>query len=84
MTGMTFRDYAMSRRIEYASRLLLDPLNNVSAVSDQCGFTTPAYFARVFRKYFGCSPTDYTNDPRSTAALVPPRQEKICSTAEIS
>jgi AraC-like DNA-binding protein len=84
MTGMTFRDYAMSRRIEYASRLLLDPLNNVSAVSDRCGFTTPAYFARVFRKYFGCSPTAYTNDPRSTAAMVPPRQQKICSTAEIS
>ncbi len=64
VTGMTFRDYAISRRIEHAKRLLLDPLNNVSLVSERCGFSTPAYFARVFRKFEGCSPTEFSNDPR--------------------
>ena len=49
MTHMTFREYVLSRRIDFARRLLLDPLNNISGVSDSCGFSTPAYFARVFR-----------------------------------
>jgi len=68
MTGMTFREYAISRRVEHARRLLLDPLNNVSSVSDSCGFSTPAYFARVFRKVVGCSPAEYANNPRRTAS----------------
>jgi AraC-like DNA-binding protein/ligand-binding sensor protein len=68
LTGMTFREYAISRRVEHARRLLLDPLNNVSSVSDACGFSTPAYFARVFRKVVGCSPAEYANDPRRLTA----------------
>jgi two-component system response regulator YesN len=64
LTGMTFREYAISRRVEHARRLLLDPLNNVSSVSDACGFSTPAYFARVFRKVVGCSPAEYAHNPR--------------------
>jgi AraC-like DNA-binding protein/ligand-binding sensor protein len=64
ITGMTFQEYAISRRIEHARRLLLDPLNNVSSVSEACGFSTPAYFARVFRKSVGCAPTEYAANPR--------------------
>lgn len=64
MTGLTFCEYSMSRRVEHARRLLLDPLNNVSAVSESCGFSTPAYFARVFRRFAGCSPTDYAKNPQ--------------------
>jgi AraC-like DNA-binding protein/ligand-binding sensor protein len=65
---MTFREYVISRRIEFARRLLLDPMNNISGVSHSCGFSTPAYFARVFRKVVGCAPTEYANDPRCRAA----------------
>jgi AraC-like DNA-binding protein/ligand-binding sensor protein len=64
MTNMTFREYTLTRRIEHSCRLLLDPLNNVSAVSQRCGFSTPAYFARVFRQFSGCAPTDYARNPR--------------------
>ncbi len=68
MTGMTFREYAMSRRIEQARKLLLDPLNNISSVSGACGFSSPAYFARVFRKSVGCAPTEFATDPRHRSA----------------
>jgi AraC-like DNA-binding protein len=68
MTHMTFREYVLSRRIEFARRLLLDPMNNISGVSESCGFSTPAYFARVFRKVVGCAPTEYANDPRRRTA----------------
>jgi AraC-like DNA-binding protein len=79
LTGMTFREYAISRRVEHARRLLLDPLNNVSSVSDACGFSTPAYFARVFRKVVGCSPAEYANDPRRSKA--PVGMPRVCSAA---
>ncbi len=53
----------MTRRVELAKRLLLDPLHNVSHVAQRCGFSDASYFARVFRKIAGCSPTDYCRDP---------------------
>jgi AraC-like DNA-binding protein len=65
--------------VEHARRLLLDPLNNVSSVSDACGFSTPAYFARVFRKVVGCSPAEYANDPRRSKA--PAGMPRVCSAA---
>jgi AraC-like DNA-binding protein/ligand-binding sensor protein len=64
MTNMTFREYTLTRRIEHGCRLLLDPLNNVSGVSERCGFSSPAYFARVFRRFSGCAPTEYARNPR--------------------
>ena len=64
VTGTTFRDYVVERRVEYARRLLLDPLNNVSDVAERCGFSSPSYFARVFRKAVGCAPMAYASDPR--------------------
>jgi len=64
VTGVTFLEFTLARRIEHARRLLLDPLNNVNAVAERCGFSTSAYFARVFRKFTGCAPTEYTSNPR--------------------
>lgn len=61
--GITFERYVMVRRVEFAKRLLLDPLNNVSQVAERCGFSEPAYFARVFHKLAGCPPSRYMRDP---------------------
>ena len=58
------------RRVEHARRLLLDPLNNVSTVAVRCGFATPAYFARVFRKIVGCAPSAYAKNPQMARAGV--------------
>lgn len=62
-TGSTFEHYLAERRVEYARRLLLDPLNNVSEVARKCGFADASYFARVFRKLSGCSPSEYCQSP---------------------
>jgi len=66
-TGTTFQEYSLMRRMELAKRLLLDPLTNVASVSSRCGFATPAYFARVFRRIVGCSPTDYIRNPQQAS-----------------
>lgn len=63
VTGQTFESYLMTKRVELAKRLLLDPLHNVSQVARRCGFSDASYFARVFRRIVGCSPTSYCQDP---------------------
>jgi len=64
-TGQTYEHFVMAKRVEMARRLLLDPLQNVSQAAQQCGFTDPSYFARVFRKVAGCSPTEFCRSPLS-------------------
>jgi AraC-like DNA-binding protein len=63
VTGMTFERFVMKRRVDSAKGLLLNPAYNVSQVADKCGFSDPAYFARVFRRLAGCSPREYMRDP---------------------
>jgi AraC-like DNA-binding protein/ligand-binding sensor protein len=62
-TGQTFECYLMTKRVELAKRLLLDPLHNVSQVAQRCGFSDASYFSRVFRKIASCSPSEYCKEP---------------------
>ena len=62
-TGLTFERYLMMQRMKAAQRMLLEPLATISEVSETCGFSDAAYFARVFRKVAGCSPSEYRNEP---------------------
>jgi AraC-like DNA-binding protein len=66
--GATFCDYVLTRRMEYARRLPLDPPNNFSLVSERRGLSAPAYFARVFRKAAGCAPAEHASNPRRVVA----------------
>jgi AraC-like DNA-binding protein/ligand-binding sensor protein/sugar diacid utilization regulator len=63
IAGVTLERYVMEKRIERAQRLLLDPSSRVSEVAEKCDFCNPAYFARVFRKIAGCSPSDFSTQP---------------------
>jgi AraC-like DNA-binding protein/ligand-binding sensor protein len=71
--GMTFERYLMTARVERSKRALLDPLNTVAAVAEQIGFMDPTYYAKVFRKITGCSPTEYRENP----ALYPIRNVSL-------
>ena len=62
-TGLTFERYLMSKRIDFAKRLLLEPLANISEVAERCGFSDPTYFSRVFRQLAGCPPSVFRNQP---------------------
>lgn len=64
-TGVTPHEYLVSKRMERAQALLLGGITNrysnysVSQIAELCGFSEPLYFSRVFKKYFGVSPTEY-------------------------
>jgi AraC-like DNA-binding protein len=56
--------YVLHRRLEGARRSLQDPAQNpktVSTIAFEWGFSNATHFARVFRDYFGTSPTEVRN-----------------------
>ena len=62
-TGQSFERYLMVQRVETAKRMLLEPLTTIAETAERCGFSDSAYFARVFRKITGGSPSEYRNEP---------------------
>lgn len=57
--GMSPGKYLKLRRLEYAKLLLAQPEMTVNLVSDLSGFSNANYFAKVFRKETGMSPSQY-------------------------
>ncbi len=72
VAGVTFERFLMMRRIEFAKQLLLDPFNNVSTVSERCGFSDATYFSRVFRALAGMPPSVYAQAPPLPREADPP------------
>ncbi len=63
MTGKTLTAYITQLRMEKALRLLCqDPDILIGDVAVECGFADVAYFSRVFRQYYGKTPTQARND----------------------
>lgn len=58
-TGMTPVDYWQRLRIDRAQELLVGSDKSITEIAMDCGFSTSQYFSTVFRKYAGCSPSDY-------------------------
>ncbi len=48
-------------RIEHALFLLLNTDKGIKEISLSCGFMNGNYFAKVFKKYMLCSPSEYRN-----------------------
>ncbi|MGL5438094.1 MAG: response regulator transcription factor [Lachnospiraceae bacterium] len=54
-----FTAYLTEFRMEEAKRLLLEPTANVKNIGESVGYLDSSYFAKVFRRYTGSSPTEY-------------------------
>jgi signal transduction histidine kinase/DNA-binding response OmpR family regulator len=67
LTGMTVTEFINSHRLRLASELLHGENLTVSEVAFRCGFNDPKYFSRVFRKYYGMSPSEYAQTPLESA-----------------
>jgi two-component system response regulator YesN len=57
--GENFIDYLTGIRIRKAKEILANPLHNVKDACYQVGYHDPNYFARVFKKISGMTPTEY-------------------------
>ena len=54
-------DYLLDYRIEKSLPLLLERQASITSVAEQTGFSSPAYFSKIFRQQMGCSPSEYRN-----------------------
>lgn len=63
--GETPHAYLLRLRMELAAQFLTSGITNryskytVSQIAEACGFAEPLYFSRVFKKYYGVSPSAY-------------------------
>jgi len=55
-------NFITTLKMEEAAKMLLKSNNNISEIAYALGFTDPAYFTRLFKKYFGKSPSEFTKN----------------------
>lgn len=55
---LSFNQYLRAVRMQYAYSLLRERALNTADCAAQCGFSDPAYFAKIFKKHFGFLPKD--------------------------
>jgi len=58
-TTKTFFEYLTEVRINYASKLLLEDQYSISEISYKCGFNSPSYFNKQFKKVKKITPKEY-------------------------
>ena len=63
LTNMTAADYLVHCRVEKAKELLAKKSEmNITMIAFKCGFESSQYFATVFKKKIGISPSTYRNE----------------------
>ena len=59
VTGSTIFEYINFSRVHYAVEKLKETENSILEIATDCGFSSATYFNRVFKSFFGCSPSVY-------------------------
>lgn len=62
--GISPINYLISKRICEAEHLLKNTDFSLSLISNTTGFSSPSYFAQIFKKQKGISPTDFRKQSR--------------------
>lgn len=57
--GLSARDYIKGKRIQQAKILLIEPNQTIQNTARQTGFSSIAYFSKVFKKTIGVSPSQF-------------------------
>ena len=76
--GMSPLEYMTSLRMKNAERLLATVWTSgcaIAEIAQMCGYENALYFSRVFKKYYGCSPSQFVSRQREIHAVDPGRTE---------
>ncbi|MFA9378693.1 MAG: response regulator [Lachnotalea sp.] len=60
-SGINFRDYVLSEKMEHAKELIASKQYSISEVSYAVGYKDYRSFSRAFKKIVGVSPSEYLN-----------------------
>lgn len=67
--GLPPAEFVLRERMTEAARALARADTSVAEVARACGFNDPNYFAKVFRRTFGISPTEFRTTGMYSSAL---------------
>lgn len=59
LTGQTAKEFIRNQRLKVAADLLIQQKRSISEVIYMVGFTSPSYFSRCFKNFYGCTPKEY-------------------------
>lgn len=59
LTGQNPSTFVRTVRLKYAENLLVQNQKSIKSICYECGFNTPAYFAKLFKEQYGQTPSDY-------------------------
>lgn len=57
--GISPRQYIINMRISRAEQMLTEGILKINAVSEQCGFSNPYHFCRLFKSRTGLTPSEF-------------------------
>ena len=57
--GISVNQYIKETRLQEAAKLILNSNDTASEISYKVGFSSPSYFNKCFRKYYGVTPGGY-------------------------
>ncbi len=69
VTGFSFKQYLMKRRLSRSLELLCDDRFQVVDVALESGYETHESFTRAFRKEFGIAPVEIKNNPAKKTGI---------------
>ena len=64
ITGISAGDFMRNLRLEQAARLIKERKINVTQVAYAVGFNNQTHFSTIFKKHFGMTPTEYSEQER--------------------
>ncbi|MCK4992338.1 MAG: helix-turn-helix transcriptional regulator, partial [Bacteroidales bacterium] len=59
MTGVSPTEFINGYRLKLAAEMLKNKTGNISEIAFSVGYKNPAHFSESFRKYHGCTPTEF-------------------------
>lgn len=69
ITGMSFTQYLLTKKMEAASEFLIKTNMKIRSVGETVGYPSPEHFMRVFRKYYGMTPSTYRGTHQQPPAV---------------
>lgn len=60
--GISISQYLIQERMKLAALLLENPKNDVGLAAEKAGYNNYPYFASSFKRYYGCTPSQYRKE----------------------
>ena len=79
--GLGFTDYILDKRMNFAKELLDNSQMPITSIGYEAGFKDPSYFARAFKQFVNCTPSEYRLTCQLRAVAAQPALED--TTAEV-